>query len=407
MRYSSLVERIVGDGGEDGADPWEVHDLAVARAAAGDDVTLLSIGQEADRRTPDVVVEAAVDALRAGHHHYTEIRGQAPLREAVARYHERLTGSAASADEVTVFAGAQNALFSCAQALLEPGDEVVLIAPWYTTYPSTFATSGARVVPLETRAEDGHRLDVRELEPRLTPATRVVVLNVPSNPIGHCPDAASIAEIVRLCVERRLWLVLDTVYLDVVEAAGVALPHALPGAQDILVTVGSLSKSHRMSGWRIGWTVSPTALAAHFDALSMCMHYGLPPFVQAAATVALERAAETPRVVADALATRRRIALAALGDVSPARLVDSGRGFFVLLDVAPLGLDARAFALDLLARHDVSVLPCGGFGPGGRTLVRIGLCVDGERLRRACEAIRDAVAERADGAAVRADSSAR
>jgi len=395
MRYSSLVERIDPDGGAAGNDPWEVHDLANARIADGDDVTLLSIGQEADRRTPDVVVDAAVTALRDGHHHYTEIRGQQALRTAVARYHERLCGVAAEADAVTVFAGAQNALFSCAQALLETGDEVVLIAPWYTTYPATFAASGATVVPLETRAADGHRLDVDALEEVLGPRTRVVVLNVPSNPIGHCPDADELARLVALCVERRIWLVVDAVYLDVVDAAGVALPHTLPGAREIIVTIGSLSKSHRMSGWRIGWTVAPPVLTGHFANLALCMHYGLPPFVQEAARVALEEAAETPLAVAGALAERRRIAVAALADVAPARLIDSGRGFFVLLDVASLGIDARTFALDLLARHDVSVLPCGGFGPGGETLVRIGLCVDGERLQRACEAVRRCVDERA------------
>lgn len=397
MRYSSLVERVAADGGTGGADPWEVHDRAVARVAAGEDVTLLSIGQEADRRTPELVVEAAVDALRAGHHHYTTIRGQAGLREAIARYHERLTGAPVSAEAVTVFAGAQNALFGCAQALLEAGDEVVLIAPWYTTYPATFAASGARVVALETRAENDHRIELDALEERLTPRTRVVVLNVPSNPLGRCPDAATVAGIVRLCVERRLWLVFDAVYLDVVDTADVALPHGLPGTEELLVSVGSLSKSHRMSGWRIGWTVAPLELAGHFAALSLCMHYGLPPFVQEAATVALERAADMPRTVAGALEARRAIAREALGDVAPARLLDSGRGFFVILDVAPLGIDARDFALDLLDRHDVSVLPCGGFGPGGETLVRIGLCVDGERLRRACEAVRRCVAERADG----------
>jgi len=392
MRFSSLTDRIAAEGGTDAdgsiANPWEVHDRAMARVRAGDHVTVLSIGQEADRRTPPVVVDAAVDALRDGHHHYADVRGQQGLRDAVARYHGRLTRQAVEGDSVTVFAGAQNALFASAQTLLETGDEVVLIAPWYTTYPATFGSSGATVVPLITSAADDHRVDADALERLLTPRTRVIVLNVPGNPVSHCPDARTVATIVELCVARGIWLVFDGVYLDVVDAADVNLPHGLSGAADVLVTVGSVSKSHRMSGWRTGWTIAPPALSAHFANLALCMNYGLPPFVQEAAAVALEQAADMPRTVAAALDARRGLALEALGDIAHARIIDAGRGMFLLIDVAPLGIDARTFALYLLERHAVSVLPCGGFGPGGRTLVRIGLCVDGERLVHACTAIR-------------------
>ena len=396
MRYASLTARVAP---ADDTDPWEVHERALARLDAGEEVTLLSIGQEADRRTPDGVVEAAVESLRGGRHHYTDVRGTGALRAAIARYHARLTGrpragrSPADIDRVTVFAGAQNALFACAQVLLEPGDEVVLVAPHYTTYPATFAASGATLVTVETEAARAHRLDTAALVRALTPRTRAIVLNVPGNPTGRCPDEAALATLVATCVERGIWLILDAVYLDIVEAGEVALPHALPGADEVLVTVGSLSKSHRMSGWRIGWAVGPPALGEHFANLSMCMHYGLPPFVQDAAVVALERAADTPRAVRAALAARRALAREALGDPAPARLLDGGRGMFVLLDVAPLGIDARTFALALLERHAVAVLPCTGFGAGGETLVRIGLCVDGERLARACRAVRDCVAE--------------
>ena len=395
MRYSSLVSRITPAATDAAGDPpdgpWEVHELALARRAAGEDITLLSIGQEADERTAGEVVDAAVASLRNGRHHYADVRGEAPLRESIARYHERLVGERVDPDTVTVFAGAQNALFACAQTLLEAGDEAILIAPYYTTYPATFAASGATLVEVATDARDGHRIDAEAVARAMTPRTRVLVLNVPGNPVGRSPDADTLARLVALCVEREVWLVLDAVYLDVVAADSVPSPHALPGAKEVLVTVGSLSKSHRMSGWRIGWTIAPPALATHFANLSMCMHYGLAPFVMDAARVALDGGAGTPRLVREALAARRALARAALGDVAPARLIDSGHGMFMLLDVDPLGIDARRFALDLLERHAVAVLPCGGFGPGGRTLVRIGLCVDGERLTDACRAVSAAV----------------
>ena len=397
MSFSSLTNRIADDALGDAPDPWEVHFRALERIAAGEDITLLSIGQEADHRTPVAIVDAAIESLHAGEHHYADVSGMPRLRAAIARYHEQLTRQRLGAERVTVFAGAQNALFSCAQVLLEAGDEVILIAPWYTTYPATFTASGARLVSVETTAETAHRLDARAIADAITPHTRVLVLNVPGNPVGRCPTPETLAEIVALCVEHRVWLVLDTVYLDIVSSENVPLPHDLPGANEILITVGSLSKSHRMSGWRIGWAAGPPALARHFAKLSMCMHYGLPPFVMQAATHAIEAAADTPAIVRAAIQERRKRALRALHDISPARLLDSGRGMFILLDVAPLGIDARDFALALLDSHGVAVLPCIGFGPGGETLVRIGLCVDGDRLERACHAVRRCLAEQLPG----------
>lgn len=391
MRYASLVERVAADAGDGGVDPWEVHYLAQARVAAGDDVTMLSIGQEVDHRTPPDVVAAAVTALEAGDHHYADISGLLSLREAIAEYHERLTGQRVGVDQLTVFAGAQNALFSCAQVLLEPGDEVVLVAPYYTTYPATFASSGATLVTVETQAADAHRLDPAAIAQAFTERTRALVLNVPGNPVARCPDAATLAEIVELCVKERVWLIFDSVYLDVVAAEGVELPHALPGADDVLITIGSVSKSHRMTGWRIGWAAGPARLAEHFGNLSLCMHYGLPPFIMQAARQALISTTNTPRIVQAALDQRRNIALEALGDIAPAVLLDSGRGMFILLDVAPLGVDGRGFALALLERYAVAVLPCIGFGPGGETLIRIGLCVDGPRLSSACRDVRRCV----------------
>lgn len=404
MRYASLTRRIGADtsgkssGNSSGnaPDPWEVHFLAQERLAAGEDITLLSIGQEVDERTPANVVEAAVDSLHAGAHHYADVSGLPKLRSAIARYHERLTRQSLDEGHVTVFAGAQNALFSTAQVLLEPGDEVVLVSPWYTTYPATFSASGAKVVCVETTAANEHRLDARAITDAFTSRTRALVLNVPSNPVGRCPDQDTFARIVAACIEHRVWLVLDTVYLDIVPGGNVPLPHDMPGAEEILITIGSLSKSHRMTGWRIGWAAGPAPLARHFANLSMCMHYGLPPFVMEAAVHAIEAAADTPTIVQSALQSRRECALQALGDVSPARLLDSGQGMFILLDVSPLGIDARRFALALLDRHDVAVLPCDGFGPGGETLVRIGLCVDGDRLGAACAAVRRCIVEYAE-----------
>lgn len=389
MKFSSLTQRLVNDSPSDSPaiDPWAVHNMATDRINLGEQVTLLSIGQETEETTPTVIVDAAIESLQSGRHHYAEVRGEKRLRTAVANYHNRMTGQQYDADAVTIFAGAQNALFSLAQVLLEASDEVLLIAPFYTTYEATFGAPGPTVVTVQVEANDSYQLDVDKLLEAVTPKTRAIVLNAPNNPLGSRYSSAQLEKIVNICVAQQIWLILDAVYLDIVSPESISLPHLIEGANDILITVGSLSKSHRMTGWRIGWAIGPAPLAEHLANLSVCMHYGLPPFIMDAATVAIEQSAETPLAVRSVMHARRQLAVASLNSIAPVRLIDPSEGMFLLLDVEPLGVCAYDFAVALLNSKSVSVLPCDGFGPGGRYLVRIGLCVDGEALCDACQQI--------------------
>lgn len=390
MKFSTLTTRIVSDDDEGSRqiDPWAVHTLATQRSSQGDDITMLSIGQETNETTPELIVDTAVESLRAGRHHYADVRGEERLRTAVARYHQSLTGQLVTADAVTIFAGAQNALFGLAQVLLEPGDEVLLVAPFYTTYAATFGAPGPTVMTVQVDAANGYQLDVDKLLAAVTPSTRAIVLNTPNNPLGSRYSQVQLEAIVSTCVKHDIWLIIDAVYLDMVDADSIALPHHIPGADNILITVGSLSKSHRMTGWRVGWAIGPSPLASHLEKLSVCMHYGLAPFIMDAATVAIEQSITTPATVRTLMQQRRSIVLTALVELEPVRLIDSGQGMFILLDVEPLGMDAYTFAMALLSEENVSVLPCDGFGPGGKYLIRIGLCVDGDQLTEACHSIR-------------------
>jgi arginine:pyruvate transaminase len=386
MKFSSLTQRLVNESPNDrpAIDPWAVHNMATQRIDQGEQITLLSIGQETDETTPAIVVEAAIKSLQSGRHHYAEVRGDGRLRMAVANYHNRLTGQQYDADAVTIFGGAQNALFSLAQVLLEASDEVLLVAPFYTTYEATFGAPGPTVVSIQVEADNDYQLDVDKLLAAVTPKTRAIVLNAPNNPLGSRYSKDQLEKIVKVCVAHQIWLILDAVYLDIVSPESTALPHTIAGANDILITVGSLSKSHRMTGWRIGWAIGPAPLAEHLANLSVCMHYGLSPFIMDAATVAIEQSSATPLTVRSVMQTRRKLAVESLNDIAPAKLIDPGEGMFLLLDVEPLGVFAYDFAVALLDSEGVSVLPCDGFGPGGRYLVRIGLCVDGEALANAC-----------------------
>jgi len=359
--------------------------------AAGDDIFLLSIGQESDERTPDGIVQSAIDSLNAGRHHYADVTGDERLREAIADYHQTLTGQQIMASDCIVYVGAQNALYSVAQVLLQPGDEVIVPDPYYTTYTNTLESSGANAVHVPLNESTRYTLTAASVIERMTENTRAVVLNSPNNPLGTCYPESVLKPIVEACVERQIWLIMDLVYADIVPRDALYLPHQLPGATDVLISIGSLSKSHRMTGWRLGWVAGPSQLVEHLGRLSMVLHYGLPPFIMDAAVHALQHAIDTPAKVRQQIDRRRNVLRTVLQGSATVPLIDSGHGMFVLLDISKLAITAREFAHQLLNQQQVSVLPCDGFGRSGANLVRIGLCVDDERLHTAGQRIQQFV----------------
>ena len=179
MRYAKLTQHIAGDG----AAAWDIHYRALALQAEGRDILLLSVG-DPDFDTPAPIVEAAIDSLRSGHTHYADVRGKLALRQAIANRHRQCSGQAVDADQVTVLAGAQCALYCVAQCVLDPGDEVIVAEPMYVTYEAVFGACGAKVVPVPVKPENGFRVCPRDVAARITPRTRALALNSPHNPSG-------------------------------------------------------------------------------------------------------------------------------------------------------------------------------------------------------------------------------
>jgi len=383
MRYASLTERIAGDS----VDAWDVHYRAMARLDAGEDIILLSVGQETDEVTPGPIVDAAVESLRSGRHHYTPVEGIPTLRDAIARRHNQRTGQGVGAENCAVFAGAQNALFSVCQCLLESGDEVILCEPYYTTYPATVTASGATLVSVPCHAEKRFQIDPKEIVARVSDKTRAIVLNSPNNPTGAIYSRDQVEAIADLCTDRGIWLVSDEVYQEIVPEKDRFSAASLDSARPVCVTISSLSKSHRMTGWRVGWVVGPESLIDHLYNLSTCMSYGLPPFIQDAAAMALENDHHTATLVREAMENRRDALVSRLQDIDGLTLFSAEGGMFVVFDVSELPVSSKEFASGLLDAYDVSVLPCDGFGKSGVGLLRISLCASEEKLVVAAERI--------------------
>lgn len=382
MRFAPLVERVAGRG----AGAWAVHIEARRRQEAGDDVIFLTVG-DPDQDPPGAVIDATVTALRGGRTGYAAIVGYPALRTAIAARVARRSGRACTVDNIAVVPGAQGGLYCSLQCLAGPGDEVVVSEPVYATYEAVIGASGAQMVTVPLRADRGFHPDLAALAAAVTPRTRVIWINSPHNPTGAVFTAAEIEAIAALCRRHDLWLLSDEVYEDLAFARPHVGAWSLPDMAERTVVVSSLSKSHAIPAFRLGWVVGPPALVRHLGNLLLSMTYGSPSFIQDGALAALRQ--ELPEVAALREEYRARAALLSdLLEAAPGcRVVRPEGGMFVLLDVRGTGLSAADFALRLLAAERVAVLPCDSFGPSAEGHLRIALSAPEPRLREAGERI--------------------
>jgi arginine:pyruvate transaminase len=382
MRFAPLVSRVAGRG----AGAWRVHFDAVQLRDAGRDVILLTVG-DPDQPPPAAMIEATVDSLRRHRTGYSAIVGLPELRAAIAARIARRTGQACAAENVVVVPGAQAGLYCALQCLAGAGDEVVVPEPMYATYEAVVGASGATLVNVPLRPENGFHPDLDTLARAITPRTRVLWINSPHNPTGAVLTRGEVEAIAGLVRRHDLWLLSDEVYEDLAFVRPHVSPRALPGMAERTVVVSSISKSHGVPGFRCGWVIGPEALSRHLFNLLLCMTYGGPAFLQDGALAAF--AGELPEAAALREDYRRRAALMSgiLADTAPCRVIAPEGGMFVLLDVRGTGLSASDFARQLLESENVAVLPTDGFGASAVGHLRISLTEPDERLAEAGQRI--------------------
>ena len=379
MKFSPLVERISGEG----ADAWLTHYDARAARDRGEDVIILSIG-DPDLETPPAVVAKAIERLKAGDTHYCPAPGRRVLREAIAVSHEKRTGQVTRAQNVVFLSGAQNALYVASMCVAGPGDEIISFDPMYPTYPATLRAPGTRMVRAPTSGN--FRPDVAALASLITEHTRAIVWATPNNPSGVILNESELAAIGQLAEQHDLWLISDEVYAGL--APGGHIPGLAAQMPERVITLGSLSKSHAMTGWRTGWLVGPPQLAIHAESLVMCMLFGLPGFIQEAVVTALSIAPEAERRIRDYCEVRRARMVAGLEGTPRIRTVVPEAGMFMLLDVRETGLTGYEFMRALYASQRVSVLDGAAFGRETAGFVRVCFATDEVSLDSGCERIR-------------------
>jgi len=386
MKYSSLIERVSGSS----ADVWDSHYEAVAAKKRGEDVIVLSVG-DPDFATPPAVIEAAERAMREGDTHYTSIKGNNELRSCIAANHQQSSDQAVDLDNVILTSGAQNALFAVTQCISEVGDEVIVLQPMYVTYEATIQATGAKLVPVVLDVASGFSLDVDALRQAITPATCAIYFATPSNPTGITLKLEELKPIAELAIQHDLWVVADEVYNDFVFENEFHHIASLPGMAERTVTIGSMSKSYAMSGWRVGWAIAPHQLIENMERLALCMLYGLPGFIQQAGLHALKHCRQDMIDMREIYRRRRDMLIEAFGNIPGLQALKPDAGMFIMVDVRGTGLTAPEFVRRLYAHCGVSVLDATAFGASAAGFVRVSYTTDDEQLADAMTRIADFV----------------
>ncbi|BAQ76700.1 arginine/pyruvate transaminase [Pseudomonas sp. Os17] len=382
MRYSPFVQRISGES----VSAWDIHYAAIEARGRGEDVIVLSVG-DPDFATDARISAAASAALEQGDTHYTHVLGRPALREAIAAKQRRLLGIEVSADNVALVAGAQNGLFATSLCLFSSGDEVLVPEPMYLTYEACIHASGAKIACVQQPAANGFRLTAAALEAALTDKTRGIALATPCNPTGNVYSREELEAVAEVARKHDLWVISDEVYGQLTYDRDHLSIASMPGMAERTVILNSLSKTHAMTGWRVGWVIAPPALVGHLDNLLLCMLYGLPGFIQEAALKALELDEEVIGSAREVYRRRRDLVVAGLKSVHLLDCREPEAGMFMLVDVRRTGLSSMDFAWQLFRATGVSVLDAQAFGASAEGFVRISFTVADEVLKDACQRI--------------------
>lgn len=305
---------------------------AKAKALKAEGKPVIGFGAgEPDFPTPDHIVEAAVAACREpASHRYSPTPGQPALRQAIADKTMRDSGYAVSADQIVVTNGGKQAVYNALAALLNPGDEMLLPAPYWTTYPEPVRLAGATPVELPTSAETGFKVSVEQLEAARTENTKALMFVSPSNPTGAVYRKEEIEAIGQWAVEHGIWVLCDEIYEHLVygEAEHHSMPVLVPELADHCIILNGVAKTYAMTGWRVGWIIGPPALAKAASTLQSHQTSNVCNVAQAAALAAVSGPLEPVYEMHKAFDRRRQTIYTMLNEISGVSCINPEGAFY-------------------------------------------------------------------------------
>jgi aspartate aminotransferase len=349
---------------------------AKALKAAGRPVIGFGAG-EPDFPTPPAIVEAAVEAARdPRNHRYTPAAGLPELREAIAAKTKRDSGYEVAANQVLVTNGGKQAVYQAFATIIDPGDEVLLPAPYWTTYPESIALAGGVTVPVLTDESSGYLASVEQLEAARTPRTKALLFCSPSNPTGAVYPREQVEAVGRWAAEHGIWVITDEIYehltYDGVTAA--SLPVVVPELADTCIVVNGVAKTYAMTGWRVGWMISPLDVTKAASNLQSHLSSNVANVSQRAALAAVSGPLDAAHEMREAFDRRRRTIVKLLSEIPGVDVPTPQGAFYVYPSVRSLlGKEIRGtvasssveLAALVLEHAEVAVVPGEAFGTPG------------------------------------------
>lgn len=348
------------------------------------DVISLGIG-EPDFVTPRAIIDAGIASLKAGHTHYTSNSGTVELRRAIADYLQRLYGVTYDADqEILVTVGVSEALYLALTAVLNPGDEVIIPQPSFVSYAPEVAFANGKPVIIDTYVEDDFQVRAEDIEAAITPRTKALLIGYPNNPTGAVLTRERLQAIAAVAERRDLLVISDEIYDRLVY--GIEHTHftTLPNMRARSIVLGGFSKSHAMTGWRLGYACGPAELVGAMRKIHQYTIMSAPTTAQFAVAETLAQIDEEVEQMRQEYDQRRRLMVSGFNELGLACFEPRG-AFYAFPNIRASGMDEQTFAETLLAEEQVAVIPGTAFGESGAGFVRACYATSFEQIEEALE----------------------
>jgi aminotransferase len=344
-----------------------------------------------DLDTPKHIIEAGQRALASGATHYTAPQGMPELRAAICEKLNRENGLEYTPDEVIVTAGAQEGIYVAMLALINPGDEVLVTSPGYTSYNQAIELAGGVVVPVNVYQQDNFALTAEAVKAKITPKTRMLCLMNPSNPTGSVTPRAEIEKLAQLAKDHDLIVISDEIYERLVfDGNTVTSVASLPGMKERTLTINGFSKAYAMTGWRIGYMAAPRELAVPMNEIHHGISICAPAVSQHAGLAALKGSQDCVEEYRQTFAERRRYFRTVLDGLGFTYGEPQG-AFYLYTNVSSSGLGAGEFCIKLLQEARVMMFPGTLFGDHNDHFVRISLLQPMAKLEEAADRMAKAI----------------
>lgn len=338
---------------------------SAAKALKKQGIDVLSFGAgEPDFDTPQAIIQAAIQALNEGKTRYTESSGLIELRESLAAKLLIDNGLQYEPSQISVNCGAKHSCYNAIAATVNPGDEVIVPSPYWTSYPEMIRLVGGVPVIVETKKENGWKITADEFEDAMSPLTKMIIVNSPGNPTGAVYSKEELQAIADIAVGEDILVLSDEIYEKLVYAGREHVSIASLGSEvaNLTITVNGFSKAYAMTGWRLGYTAAPKEIADAIDVLQSHTTSNPTTFAQYGAIAALQMDQQVVSDMRDEFDVRRQYMMSRLEAIKNVKIVEPFGAFYFLVDIEPMGIQSVNFCEKLLSKQKVAAVPGLAFG---------------------------------------------